>query len=157
MQPEFIERFKRSVQVTESCWVWTGSKLPRGYGRFYFKGKAFYAHRLALEIFKGMHVPADKVVMHACDNPSCCNPDHLSIGTQTDNMRDASNKGRTVNRQDWRGSANPKAKLTAEQIEEIKRRLAAGERPVDLAREFGVGRARTTMIRKLHCTPKEVG
>lgn len=149
MDATLIERFKSRVQVTEACWLWTGSRLPRGYGRFYFKGQAFYAHRLALEVFKGAKVPENMVVMHACDNPTCCNPDHLSVGTQTDNMRDAASKGRTVNVNDWSGTANPKAKLTTAQLEEVKRRLLAGERPADLAREFGVGRARTTMIRKL--------
>ena len=149
MDAALIERFKSRLQVTEFCWLWTGSKLPRGYGRLYYQNKGYYAHRLALEIFKGVKVPDGMVVMHACDNPACCNPDHLSVGTQTDNMRDASSKGRTVNPSDWNGIANPKAKLTAAQTAEIKRRLLAGERPADLAREFGVGRARTTMIRKL--------
>lgn len=149
MDAEIIKRFKSRVQITESCWLWMGSRLPRGYGQLNYQNKRYYAHRLALAIFKGVKVPDGMVVMHACDNPPCCNPDHLSVGTQTDNMRDASSKGRTVNRSNWKGTANPKAKLTAAQTDEIKFRLLAGERPADLAREFGVGRARTTVIRKM--------
>ncbi|HGM6611866.1 HNH endonuclease signature motif containing protein [Stenotrophomonas maltophilia] len=107
----FLDKVSGSSD-SRSCWTWTGAKLPRGYGRFYYRGRAQYAHRVSLRLLRGADVPDHLVVMHSCDNPSCVNPDHLSVGTQRDNMRDASAKGRVIHAQDWRGSKNPKARLT---------------------------------------------
>ncbi len=141
------ERFMRYVAQSPGCWHWTGACSTHGYGRFRFRSKPCYAHRVALTVLAGIEIPAGLLVMHSCDNPSCVNPAHLSVGTQTDNMRDASAKGRTVRVQDWRGTLNPKAKLTPEQQAEIRRRLEAGERPVVLAPEFGVSRTRISQLR----------
>lgn len=107
----FLDKVSRSDGPC-GCWIWVGARLPRGYGRFYYRGRVQYAHRVALRLLRGADVPDHLVVMHSCDNPSCVNPAHLAVGTQRDNMRDASNKGRVVHVQDWRGSKNPKARLT---------------------------------------------
>jgi hypothetical protein len=90
-------RFWRYVEKTDSCWVWTGgSKNQKGYGQIGSGGKGakhILAHRLSYEIHKGK-IPDGMVVMHSCDNPSCVNPDHLSIGTQSQNILEAFSKGR---------------------------------------------------------------
>lgn len=81
--------------VTDSCWLFTGWKTPRGYGQIQINatGKRVYAHRLAYELTHGP-IPAGMVICHRCDVPGCVNPDHLFAATQGDNIRDAHRKGR---------------------------------------------------------------
>jgi hypothetical protein len=143
-----IDRFHKYVNKTPSCWIWTGAKIPKGYGRFLFEGKPRYAHRVSLEIHGMGKVPDDKVVMHSCDNPSCVNPLHLSVGTPTDNMRDASTKGRIVNLQDWRGTRNPQAKLSEEQRMSLEAYLRAGSSCRELGAAFGVTKERVWQIKR---------
>jgi hypothetical protein len=143
-----LSRFMSYVELSDGCWDWTGAALPRGYGRFYFRGKPRYAHRVAVELFTCQQVPDDAVVMHSCDRPCCVNPAHLSVGTQIENMRDASTKGRIVRLQDWRGARNPKAKLSAGQTDEVRRRARSGETTRSLAAEFGITTVRVGQIRR---------
>ena len=78
------------------CWTWHGMKNNHGYGMIY-AGKAkrakSLAHRVSWELFNGP-IPEGKNVLHRCDNPECCNPEHLFIGSQLENMRDKIAKGR---------------------------------------------------------------
>lgn len=111
----------------DSCWNWTGAKLGRdGYGGFSVARRLArghqaprYAHRVAYELTHGP-IPAGLCVLHRCDNPKCVNPSHLFLGTQADNLRDASVKGRLrVER--------PKAqKLSTADLIEIDALRAAG-------------------------------
>lgn len=85
-------RFWSKVHITDGCWLWTGA-LRNGYGRF--GSRPFkYAHRVSWELANGP--TGDLKVLHRCDNPRCVRPDHLFLGTQLDNMRDRSAKGRTA-------------------------------------------------------------
>ena len=123
-------RFWDKVEVlgADECWEWTASLSGNGYGYFRLDGRMVNAHRVAYELSHGA-IPDRLQVLHSCDNPPCCNPSHLFLGTHTDNMRDKGNKGR------WNG----KTKLTAEQVDEIRERYAAGgilQR--ELAQEYGV-------------------
>lgn len=99
LSPQVIALFREKVQKTKSCWLWTGYIDANGYGMAYVGkrhgggSKSWYAHRFAYVIAHG-DVPAGAVVMHTCDNPTCVNPDHLRLGTQAENMREASEKGR---------------------------------------------------------------
>lgn len=77
---------------SEECWEWTGPRVPRGYGQL---GR-LYVHRLVAEAAFGP-IPPKYQVCHHCDNPPCCNPAHLFVGTQSDNMRDMVAKGRWTN------------------------------------------------------------
>lgn len=138
------DRFWSKVAKGDGCWEWIGAKIPKGYGRFYWRGKPRYAHRVSLEL-AGVIVPDDKMVLHSCDNPSCVNPQHLSVGTGFDNMRDAAAKGRVVRVQDWRGERNPKAKVNASQTDEIAR---SDEPTRVLANKYGLSATRIRQIRR---------
>lgn len=89
------ERFLSKVNKSgpKGCWIWTGC-LSVGYGLFYNKGQ-WKAHRVSWELHKGK-IPHGLWVLHKCDNPPCVNPDHLFLGTQSENMKDAYLKGRLV-------------------------------------------------------------
>lgn len=95
---QLAERFWRQVdrRGPDECWLWLGAQYPYGYGVIrVYPQRNVRAHRLALEL-SGVVVPQDLEVCHSCDNPPCCNPRHLWVGTHTENMRDARNKGRIV-------------------------------------------------------------
>jgi len=91
------ERFWRYVNKTDGCWLWTGGSVnQKGYGQIGGGGKGakhILAHRLSYEIHKGP-IPDGLLIMHSCDNPSCVNPEHLSVGTQSQNILEAFAKGR---------------------------------------------------------------
>lgn len=77
----------------DDCWPWTAGTDRKGYGVLGYQGKTHRAHRLAL-ILSGTEVPAGACVLHSCDNPPCCNPAHLRVGTNYENILDRSERGR---------------------------------------------------------------
>jgi hypothetical protein len=127
--PEIIDLFlERAVpEPMSGCWLWMGSMLWNGYGRY----KNVKAHRLAWEIFNGP-VPSSLFVLHRCDTRLCVNPDHLFLGSTADNMADKVRKGRQA-----MGSKNGQSKLTEEQVRHI-RELSASLQLAELAKKFGV-------------------
>lgn len=86
-------RFWSKVRKTESCWIWDGSLFHDGYGLFKYSGKNKRAHRVAWFLENG-EIPANLFVCHTCDNLRCVRPDHLFIGSVSDNKRDCVNKKR---------------------------------------------------------------
>lgn len=138
--PKFVARFWSKVEHGPGCWIWQGSTKGRRYGaisRSVNKRKDwFQAHLIALCLERGS-VPAAPCVLHECDNPKCCRPSHLRPGTQADNVADMYAKGRNVNRGHV-GTSHPMAKLTDEQVLDIRARLAEGYTQLSLARTFGV-------------------
>ena len=76
------------------CWIWIGSKTKSGYGVIWFDGKYHRVHRVAALMYLNHPLNSDLEVCHKCDTPLCYNPEHLFIGTHTDNMRDMVAKGR---------------------------------------------------------------
>lgn len=131
------KRFWSHVDVRGpgDCWEWKTYRLPRmGYGTFSIKRKMLTAHRYSWELAGNTLLKTD-CVLHICDNPPCVNPAHLRLGSKADNNRDMYEKGRCRSAP---GEAHGMARLKAVQVLEIRARVAAGERRVLLASEFGV-------------------
>lgn len=95
MRAEDIARFWSKVDKRgpDECWEWKAARQPAGYGKFWLDGKEQGSHRVAL-IASGVEIPAGYVGMHKCDNPPCCNPNHLLAETASENQKDKFRKGR---------------------------------------------------------------
>lgn len=93
--PSEIDRFWSFVDMSDidGCWPWTGYRDKDGYGKFTYRKYSRPAHRIAYGISRE-DIPAGFFCCHSCDNPPCCNPDHLWIGTPKDNVDDRHRKGR---------------------------------------------------------------
>lgn len=108
------------------CWPWQGAinRKRGGYGAFYDDPeygpqRLRRAHRVAWELANGRRLTQDETVMHDCDNPPCCNPGHLSVGTQSANLADMTTKGRRVGKA-RQGPDQYLAALTADQVRWIR-------------------------------------
>jgi hypothetical protein len=128
----------------DECWTWLGSKDRLGYGDLHFKGKTESAHRVSYilaygDIRNGLHV------LHSCDNASCVNPKQLRLGTPADNTQDKMERGRH-NYRPHSGQDNGNAKLTQEQVDEIRRLRAKGYLQSTLAEMFGVHQTAISLI-----------
>lgn len=123
-QSEFWDRVDKSAD-SDSCWPWKLAKT-RGYGQFgrriNGKLKNFSTHRLALEYKLNRHLRPGECACHKCDNPECCNPAHLFVGTQADNMADMNAKGRNAwqRQRTTTGESHGMARLTEDQVRSIK-------------------------------------
>lgn len=110
------ERFWKKVEISgpDDVWPWRGSLHGSGYGRFWVDGTIVLAHRVAYELTYGP-IPEGMVVCHTSDVPADCNPRHLFIGTQVDNVKDCKSKGRNA-----RGETHARAKITESDVIEIR-------------------------------------
>lgn len=143
-----LAHFWKFVRIgsPEECWNWSLSTDSSGYGRLIIKGERQATNRLAAETRFG-EIPVGMVCCHACDNPTCCNPKHLFLGNQRQNILDCKSKGRFsglsflyrgVRRNlSTRGYA---ALLTEHQIDEIRKFMACPEPhwQKNLSIKFGV-------------------
>ena len=124
----------------ELCWEWKGTRSRNGCGTLAatpFPGvhRDFYAHRIALHL-AGVEIKASDLVLHSCDNPPCCNPNHLRVGTQADNVQDRVDRGRG---NAARGESHVNAKLTEDIVSAARRRhRESGVSTRWLAGEYGV-------------------
>lgn len=135
--PEELERFWSYVDRSggpDACWPWTGTIRARGYGYFWLRGKSVRAHRLAYRIGRG-HIAPDRLVCHECDRPACCNPYHLYVGTNLDNVHDKWQRSRGVR---LRGGANGSARLSVLEVEAIRARALVGEATRSIARDYSI-------------------
>jgi hypothetical protein len=127
-------RLYKRIQISESgCWDWMGSINGNGYGTMAAWGKSEGVHRVMWIITKGS-IPEGKRVLHRCDNRRCCNPKHLRLGTQSDNIKEMDQKGRRAT--PWAGGEQiGTSKLTVPQVIAIR----ADSRPrYQVAADYGV-------------------
>jgi len=152
----------------DACWPWQGKLNPDGYG--VVGGRSVGAHRIAWAKANAKEQGA-LCVLHTCDNRPCCNPKHLYLGTQVDNVRDRTNRGRAASgdrngarlyperilrgdrhpmhlhpEKAGRGSQRANAVLTEEQVLQIRLDAAAGIKPADLARQHGLARSKVSAL-----------
>lgn len=161
-------RFWLQIKRSGTCWLWTGSVDESGYGKYSLHGKPQMAHRVSWQIANGP-IPKGLCVLHNCpdgDNPRCCFPGHLWLGSRAENNADRDKKGRTAfggrngrythpertqcgDRSSSRlhpesrprGERHPCAKVTAVQVIEIRERAARKETShTMLAIEYGISR-----------------
>ncbi len=109
------DRFWSKVEKGPGCWEWVAGCFDEGYGCFSINKRSIGSHRIVYEMGHG-EIPKGMLICHHCDNRRCVRPSHLFIGTQSDNLKDASNKGRMN-----RGTNNPACKLTEQQILAIRK------------------------------------
>lgn len=133
MEERFWEKVDRKSD--SECWEWTATRSGRGYGRFYIGKTPMQASRVAYKIANG-DFDQSLHVCHKCDNPPCCNPSHLFLGTASENIRDAVAKGRW---HDFRGEKNVLHKLTADQALEVRKIHASKSKTIaQIAAMFGL-------------------
>ncbi len=157
--------------LTESgCILWQGAKTVNGYGYKSINGKVLSVHRAALEAKLGRAIAPGSCACHTCDVRLCINPEHLWEGTQRENLKDAVKKGRQKVFKP--GNIPGNHKLNAEQVEEIRQKLAAGAKRQHLAKEYNISRAAIhrieyyigwkadgvpeNVVKSNHCTKKKL-
>lgn len=126
------------------CWEWPFARSGHNYGFITPRGRrggTVAVHRFVLE-YLGAEIPAGSFVCHKCDNPPCCNPDHLFVGTPQDNARDMVAKGRGV---DNKGERHGMSKLTADDVRSI-RRDSRIQRVI--AADFGINQQHVSEIKR---------
>lgn len=138
LRPSLEDRFWPKVEKTEKCWIWKAAISGSGYGNFSVGGKIFSAHRIAWELTYGS-IPKEIFVLHSCDVQNCVRPDHLFLGTSKDNTQDMILKGRGNWSRPPRGEEHCRAKLTEENVFEI-RELEGKLLQKEIAEIYGVSR-----------------
>jgi hypothetical protein len=141
------DRLWRRVDMSggpDACWEWQGFRRPGGYGQIGLGSRDLgigETHRLAWEFHNGP-IPDGMYVCHRCDNPPCCNPAHLFLGTPADNVADMLSKGRGA-----KGAMLPHTKLSDEQVRDIRAawdaRTASQQQ---LARAYGISQGHVSAI-----------
>lgn len=146
-----LERFHSKIErkLPLECWDWTAFRDRDGYGWFRLNRQMEGAHRVAYRIANG-EISLECKILHSCDNPPCCNPAHLRAGTQTENIRDMDRKGRrgsaigelngsrTHPESTRKGEQVHLAKLTSEQVLQLRDQRHSGESYSKLALRFKI-------------------
>lgn len=151
---DVVHRFQRNIKVSliTGCWEWIGGKTESGYGSIgashkVRNGKKTNAHQMSWLLYFG-EIPEGMGVLHTCDNPPCCNPEHLFLGTNADNVKDKMKKGRHKSGgflfgefHPLHGVNHPSNKLSEDDVLEIVR-LNKTEKytNIELANMYGVSK-----------------
>ena len=129
--------------MDSNCWTWTASQNGHGYGQFRVGEAMLGAHRVSLSFALGRL--SEMQTMHACDNRACVRPDHLSEGTQSQNLKDAYRRG--GKKASFRsGEEHSSSKLNKTDVLEIRRRHREGETQKALGKLFGVSQLHISRI-----------
>ena len=140
---EFYEWFQSKLVTSPTgCMEWSGCRFAQGYGVVRMDGRNMKAHRIALEHNLERPIQPGLYALHSCNNPPCCNPDHLREGTNQDNVNDKLRADRQP-----RCETNGKSKLTQQQVDEIRANVNRLTQ-YQLADQFGV---RRPCIAKIQC------
>lgn len=136
---EIRKRFWAKVTVLgrDDCWIWNGALNERGYGSLTHKMRRWKAHRFAFFLTHGEFDFALDV-LHECDNPPCCNPNHLELGTHEENMQQMVARGRWGTRVMASGEHHGMSKLNIDNVREIRLLESQGITNRDIAIRFGV-------------------
>lgn len=145
MDQDQISAFWSKVAITphrRDCWEWQGARRPKGYGNCTINKQSLPVHRVAFWLANG-DSPSRFQVCHTCDNPSCCNPSHLMLGTVASNYMDMLIKNRAgFHKNRACGVRNVNARLNEQQVAEIRRAYTSGEaNQYQLAERYGVSQA----------------
>lgn len=129
-------RFWEKVRIgwPDECWLWQAGTDRDGYGRVAMNGGTGLAHRYALLAAHG-RLDDERHVLHSCDNPPCCNPRHLRLGTNADNVRDKMERGQAGGQ-----------KLDHQTVRDIRRLLAGGVKQTEIAASYNVTQQNVSMI-----------
>lgn len=128
------DKFWVNVIKTDSCWLWNGVKDDSGYGLLCIDSNRSRAHRYSYTIHNGL-IPKGLLVRHSCDNPSCVNPDHLSLGTHKDNKMDSILKLRHAHHE-----SNGRAVITTEIALKVKDMITNGSSPLKISEKLGISK-----------------
>jgi hypothetical protein len=148
-----IKRFWSKIDIKDNneCWPYKEGKTGDKYGGFWLNDRVELAHRFAfavannyLGVTSKVFIPEGLIVMHICDNPMCCNPAHLKLGTQEENMHDRNSKGR---RGVMSGRYGPRIELS---VDEILDYVKQGYTHKQIAKIYGVSRPLITKKIRLH-------
>lgn len=139
-------RLNKYIDKSSDCWLWTQDVYKYGYGKLSIgKGKQVRVHRYMYQKYKG-NIPESLSVLHKCDNPRCCNPEHLFLGNQKDNMSDAKEKGR-IGYRTFFGEDHSNSKITLDIAEKIREMYKTGNfYQRELGEMFGIKQATVSRI-----------
>lgn len=150
MNSEIRQYFQSRIASKQGCWIWDGS-LSRGQrGQMQWKGLRKSAPIWAYELYRGS-IPDGLLVCHRCDNPACVNPDHLFLGTQSENIRDAVQKGRWVQagkhfkENPPKGEKHARHKLTDLEVRRIREDPRTGRL---IAEDFGITQSYVSKLKR---------
>lgn len=152
LSPKDQRRFLDNIESgdPDGCWTWNGGiqRRPNGddYPLFYFNGSQKPAHRILWRIYYSHHLRKDEVIQHTCDHTWCMNPNHIyKVSRSLDAQERAKER---VRRQQGYGENHPKAKLSDQEIAEIRQRVQNGELRKDVAADFGISKSYVSMLMK---------
>lgn len=152
MKPAIERVLDKVVRIPFSgCWIYSGATNDSGYGIVGTGGRGMpndRAHRITYRHFCG-DIPKGMFVCHTCDVPSCCNPDHLFLGTNLDNVKDMIRKGRNSpppRNPHVVGSVHPLAKVNEDQVIEMRELYRKGWKQKSLSEKYGIARQTVSKI-----------